>query len=217
MEWLREWLQQLLVLLVLAAFFDLLVSDQATHKYVKWVVSISILLALLAPLVQWVQDNATAQLQDSMQAQMDRFVATGQAGPLTASDFNVEALHDTQAIHLVEQQMASELAGYLQRVENIERRCMVALHLPSESRAVVQTVTCFHEQTGQSVGVDVSPQVQPLGISPIDIPAIEITETLKVVESERGEENLSATSIEIRLAEYIESELSLEVEEVVVE
>lgn len=51
-QWLNDWLKQIIMIILLATFVDLLLPNGLLQRYVKVIVSMFILLALLAPLLQ---------------------------------------------------------------------------------------------------------------------------------------------------------------------
>ncbi|MCR8843169.1 stage III sporulation protein AF [Paenibacillus sp. SC116] len=72
MSWLSEWLKEIIMLILLAAFVDLLLPSAKMQRYVKLMLSLIILLALLSPImklfdkdlaeqvaVEWEQSNPT--------------------------------------------------------------------------------------------------------------------------------------------------------------
>jgi stage III sporulation protein AF len=57
MEWLADWLKQIVLLVLIAAFLDLLLPNNALERYVKLVMGLLIILAILTPVFQLVQKN----------------------------------------------------------------------------------------------------------------------------------------------------------------
>ena len=57
MSWFNELLRHIVILVVLAAFLDLLLPKDGFQRYVKLVVSLFIILALLQPIVQIVRGD----------------------------------------------------------------------------------------------------------------------------------------------------------------
>ncbi|MDT2265204.1 stage III sporulation protein AF [Paenibacillus larvae] len=57
MEWLSGWLKTVITIILLATFVDLLLPSTKLQRYVKTVMSLFILLALLSPVMQLLQRN----------------------------------------------------------------------------------------------------------------------------------------------------------------
>lgn len=52
MEWLSEWIKQILLLVLIATFMDLLLPNPTFDRYVKLVMGLLIILAILSPVLQ---------------------------------------------------------------------------------------------------------------------------------------------------------------------
>lgn len=52
MEWLSEWIKQIILLVLVATFIDLLLPNQSLDRYVKLVLGLLIILAILTPILQ---------------------------------------------------------------------------------------------------------------------------------------------------------------------
>jgi stage III sporulation protein AF len=57
MEWLSGWLREIILMILIAAFIDLILPNGKTQRYVRVVVSLFILLALLTPVVNLLRLN----------------------------------------------------------------------------------------------------------------------------------------------------------------
>lgn len=60
MSWLSGWLKELILMILLASFIDLLLPNQSMQRYVRMVVGMFLLLALLEPVFQWFQKDWNA-------------------------------------------------------------------------------------------------------------------------------------------------------------
>lgn len=52
MGWLSNWLQELIMIVLLATFVDMLLPNRSMERYVKLVLSLLILLTLLSPITK---------------------------------------------------------------------------------------------------------------------------------------------------------------------
>lgn len=62
LEWLGGWLKEIVAIILLAAFIDLLLPNKAMQRYVRLVVGLIILLALLSPLLRLIQGDIGSRL-----------------------------------------------------------------------------------------------------------------------------------------------------------
>ncbi len=57
MEWLSEWIKQIILLVLIATFIDLLLPNQSFDRYVKLVLGLLIIMAILTPILQLVNQD----------------------------------------------------------------------------------------------------------------------------------------------------------------
>lgn len=74
MSFLGEWLKQIIIIVLFAVFIDLLLPNRAMERYVRFVVSLLILLTLIAPVVRIFTPEAKQKLETAI---MDEFIAPG--------------------------------------------------------------------------------------------------------------------------------------------
>ncbi len=135
----KEWLQQVLIVLVLAAFFDMLMPRNSLHKYIKLVVSLCILLTLLLPVVRLVGGDA----RDWLAVEWRQKVAPEHAQDATnqvvaqRSEWIIE-----QTESLVEQRMSSELSAFLRNVLTWSASCMVDASFKNQAIEAIEQVIC---------------------------------------------------------------------------
>ncbi|MFB5268374.1 stage III sporulation protein AF [Paenibacillus enshidis] len=88
MSWLGEWLRHLVMIVLLAAFVDLILPSRSMERYVRLVLSLLILLTLISPIAQLLRGNPAAELRQAFLAQernesgqqqsLERILAQGQ-------------------------------------------------------------------------------------------------------------------------------------------
>lgn len=57
MEWLSEWIKQIILLVLIATFIDLLLPNQSFDRYVKLVLGLLIIMAILTPILQLINQD----------------------------------------------------------------------------------------------------------------------------------------------------------------
>ncbi|WP_068616928.1 stage III sporulation protein AF [Paenibacillus tuaregi] len=71
MSWLGAWLKEIIFVVLLAGFIDLLLPNRSFERYVKLVVSLLILLTLMSPLVKLIGGNPVLKLQTALGQSLD--------------------------------------------------------------------------------------------------------------------------------------------------
>ncbi len=93
--WLSEWLKEIVVIVLLAVFVDLVLPNNAMQRYVKIVLSLLILLAILSPLVALLQSGERwdAWLQASSDTESGKSLSgTGEMPALHAISIEAEQM-----------------------------------------------------------------------------------------------------------------------------
>ncbi|MGZ9586152.1 stage III sporulation protein AF [Paenibacillus marinisediminis] len=62
MSWLSQWLKEIIMVILLAAFIDLLLPNRTMQRYVKLMMSLIILLILLSPIMKLFDSKITEEL-----------------------------------------------------------------------------------------------------------------------------------------------------------
>ncbi|PQP87808.1 stage III sporulation protein AF, partial [Paenibacillus sp. AR247] len=81
MEWLGNWLKEVIMVVLLATFVDMLLPSRSMERYVKLVLSLLVLVTLLNPLIRIVTDDPLDKLSAAI-SKMDR--QPGAAAPKPA-------------------------------------------------------------------------------------------------------------------------------------
>lgn len=69
MSWLNEWLREVVMVVLLATFVDLILPSRSMERYVKLVLSLLILLTLLQPIIKLFTDTPELRLSEAFQTQ----------------------------------------------------------------------------------------------------------------------------------------------------
>ncbi|RAP76488.1 stage III sporulation protein AF [Paenibacillus montanisoli] len=87
MTWLAVWLQQIIAVVLLAGFIDLLLPNKAMQRYVRLVAGLIILLTILTPIIRLLQGDFNARLDQ----QVESWVKGG-----AAMQFHMPTIEDIQ-------------------------------------------------------------------------------------------------------------------------
>ncbi|WP_160033455.1 stage III sporulation protein AF [Paenibacillus sp. An7] len=176
MEWLSGWLRELILVVLLATFVDMLLPNRSMERYVKLVLSLLILLTLITPLINLLSSEPDARLKEALR---DWTKDGGQIQAMTLDDIldQGEKLHKQQDLKAREW-AAKEVADQIK--EQIERET----ELPVESVSVIlgtekktdksaelTSITSVKVTMGQSNEdrqITMSSENGPIEITPVD-------------------------------------------------
>lgn len=71
MDWLAGWLREIISIVLIAVFVDLLLPNRAMERYVRFVVSLLILLTLISPVMRFFSADAKDQLEAAFSTSWD--------------------------------------------------------------------------------------------------------------------------------------------------
>ena len=66
MSWLSSWMRDVIMIVLLATFVDMILPSRSMERYVKLVLSLLILFALLHPIIALLTDQPAARLSQAM-------------------------------------------------------------------------------------------------------------------------------------------------------
>lgn len=83
MTFIGEWLKEIILVVLIAVFIELLLPNRAMERYVRFVVSLLILLTLLSPLMRLFSTDASEKIESAF---MDNWGGLEERGAQTATD-----------------------------------------------------------------------------------------------------------------------------------
>jgi stage III sporulation protein AF len=98
---LSEWLKQIVIIVLIASFVDLLLPNRSMQRYVKLVISLFVLISILNPLLQWIGVNTTLSFTDATIFTRDSTFHMPQLNEVLTKADKLKAGQDEQSIHLV--------------------------------------------------------------------------------------------------------------------
>ncbi|WP_135549800.1 stage III sporulation protein AF [Paenibacillus cymbidii] len=119
MAWLNDWLKQLIAIVLIAGFVDLLLPSQAMQRYAKAVIGLFLLLALLSPVLQllrseWSVGKLTAAV-DMLQDDTGGQLALKPLDDIMKEAETLQAGQRQQAQRIVETRLASSIAERMEQ------------------------------------------------------------------------------------------------------
>ncbi len=119
MEWLSDWVKQIILLVMVATFFDLLLPNHSMERYVKLVMGLLIILAILSPLFQLM--NQDFRLSKVMFALKEGWTGR-EATPFEQIQEDIKKLEKSQN-HLIQQQTEKSMERIM--TEQVEKKFAV--------------------------------------------------------------------------------------------
>lgn len=177
--WIGEWLTQVILIILLASFSELLLPSQAMQRYVRVVVSLFLLLTLLTPVFelftrQW---DTESILADAQAAGIDNggrgksAKAVPVLAPLAAVLSDAEMLKTEQAKEaqrLAEDKLGQEMKEGLVRSTGIQaRELQVTLELDKTGSPVIGSVRVVLSHKKEKAQPEAENTVKPVNVEAV--------------------------------------------------
>lgn len=132
MDWFAEWIRQIILLVLIATFIDLLLPNQSFDRYVKLVMGLLIIMAILSPLLEFL--NKDLELSDLLDLKAQPSLSTAEIDSLEVIDGRSKQLMKFQETQFekewaqnVEQIIKKQLSKEF-RLHEVEISIKTALH-----------------------------------------------------------------------------------------
>jgi stage III sporulation protein AF len=111
MAWLNEWVKELILIILVAAFTDLLLPSHALQRYVRTVIGLFLLLVLLSPLYQLFQHrwNPSQWMQAALSDPTAEQVAIQPLSAIIQQSTVLKAANQKQAKQILERQLEASM------------------------------------------------------------------------------------------------------------
>lgn len=208
MEALGEWLRQIILVVLLATFIDLLLPNRTMQRYVRLVVSLFILMTILSPVLQLLGSNANLRL---LAATVDGWTLagtqpTGPGGPAAANGRSIPALgevlsegeamkrsREEQSLTLLAAKLESMIVEHVRAQHHIaEAEAEAVLALDADGMPVIRAIRVVvggreaaleafgGGERRDGAGRLVEP-VEPVAVAPVRIEPVRIGEPAEEV------------------------------------
>ncbi|KQY87657.1 hypothetical protein ASD24_07420 [Paenibacillus sp. Root52] len=160
MGWLSNWLQELIMIVLLATFVDMLLPNRSMERYVKLVLSLLILLTLLSPITKLLKSDPVAELKRAMTAMESPSEGNATLEQILAQGKRLQLNEQEQSLTWTAKELAKVMKGQIEqstgeRVQSVEVRLLMDTVQPEfEASAPV------HLPVIQSVMVKMSSQAE---------------------------------------------------------
>jgi stage III sporulation protein AF len=123
-EWLGGWLKSIIMIILIATFVDLLLPNHSLQRYVKTVISLFVLMALLSPIAQLFQK--TWNVDDLLKSEQQRWDLQAKTpdylhnpAAIMSQGKTLQAIDSIQAIRLTENEIEQQVKKDLQESSGV--------------------------------------------------------------------------------------------------
>lgn len=166
MGWLSSWLRELIMIVLLATFVDMLLPNRSMERYVKLVLSLLILLTLLSPITKLLKSDPVGELKRAMTAMDSPSDGNATLEQILAQGRRLQSNEQEQSLQWTAKELANVMKGQIEettgeRVQSVEVKLAMDTSKPETDLAssvelpVIQYVLV--EMTGEAAAGKVSP------------------------------------------------------------
>ncbi|WP_340013651.1 stage III sporulation protein AF [Paenibacillus sp. FSL K6-1318] len=199
MGWLSNWLQELIMIVLLATFVDMLLPNRSMERYVKLVLSLLILLTLLSPITKLLRSDPVGELKRAMTAMDAPSDGNATLEQILAQGKRLQAGEQEQSLQWTAKELANVMKGQIEettgaKVRSVEVQLAMSKYETKMEAAssvelpVIQRVVV--EMAGEDAGEEVKSRQQEIAANTQPIFG---TDT----ESEKDESQLTQQPIQI--------------------
>lgn len=209
MDWLGGWLKSVIMVVLFAAFVDLILPGKALERYARLVLSLLILLTLLSPIITLITDPPENQLAMELERQEKGLPEEVQLEQIMAQAEKLKDMQQTQSLQwagnelarVMKEEIAAETGEPVQEVK------VVLAAVPGQDKgysgAAIRSVDVRLsglEQADAAVGEE---DQKPIGISPVDSVRVNVEPPASEID---GKETTQANAEAVSKAEEARAE-----------
>jgi len=125
MGWLSSWLRELIMIVLLATFVDMLLPNRSMERYVKLVLSLLILLTLLSPITKLLKSDPVGELKRAMTAMDSPSDGNATLEQILAQGRRLQSNEQEQSLQWTAKELANVMKGQIEettgeRVQSVE-------------------------------------------------------------------------------------------------
>lgn len=109
-NWLSTWLQEIILIILLAVFIDLLLPNSSMQRYVKVVISLFILLAILSPIINLLRSDINL---NSLSIPTGASNEIQSVNAIMKEGERISSLNEQYSIEIIEEQIAEQIKTQL--------------------------------------------------------------------------------------------------------
>lgn len=159
MTWLGEWLKEIVFVVLLAIFVELMLPSKSMQRYVKLVLSLLVLLTLLDPLLEVLSQNPLQKLQNAIEAQFK---------PVSNDQSLERILQEGERLRLSQEQDAKQWAAG-EVASQMKQQLAAGTSLNIDKVAVTLKVTKVQNKQDQNKQGEVQAEYDQPSISSVQV------------------------------------------------
>lgn len=153
MDFLGEWLKEIIIVVLIAVFIDLLLPNRAMERYVKFVVSLLILLTLLSPVMRIFSSDAKQKIETAFAGTwsgLDGTNAEESTESILLQGERLRKQREAEAMQWAGEEAARQMKERIERTtgQPVER---VTVTLTGDKASAQQDAETTSEGTGPSI------------------------------------------------------------------
>ncbi|MFE6076181.1 stage III sporulation protein AF [Paenibacillus sp. NPDC057886] len=114
MGWLSSWLRELIMIVLLATFVDMLLPNRSMERYVKLVLSLLILLTLLSPITKLLKSDPVGELKRAMTAMDSPSDGNATLEQILAQGRRLQSNEQEQSLQWTAKELANVMKGQIE-------------------------------------------------------------------------------------------------------
>jgi len=122
MGWLSNWLQELIMIVLLATFVDMLLPNRSMERYVKLVLSLLILLTLLSPITKLLKSDPVGELKRAMSAMDAPSDGNATLEQILAQGKRLQSNEQEQSLQWTAKELANVMKGQIEETTGAKVR-----------------------------------------------------------------------------------------------
>ncbi|WP_180361739.1 stage III sporulation protein AF [Paenibacillus sp. BGI2013] len=122
MGWLSNWLQELIMIVLLATFVDMLLPNRSMERYVKLVLSLLILLTLLSPITKLLKSDPVGELKRAMSAMDAPSNGKATLEQILAQGKRLQSNEQEQSLQWTAKELANVMKGQIEETTGAKVR-----------------------------------------------------------------------------------------------
>lgn len=230
MIWLSGWIKELILIILIAAFTDLILPSHALQRYVRTVIGLFLLLVLLSPIYelfhqrwlpnQWMQAAMGDSLSNEPQMQP--------LSEIVKQSNELKALNQQQAKQLLEEQLAVSMTDSIESQNGVKVvQLQVRTELNKAGKPVIASVEVeLSEEAGAGAGAgapqtplekDESTEPFIAAMKPIDPVNIDLDHPYdQPANATESNEKATTSPLQKQIRQYISTEWQLKTEQIII-
>lgn len=222
MTWIGSWLKEIIFVVLLAGFIDLLLPNRSFERYVRLVVSLLILLTLMSPVVKLIGGDPAQKLQTALNQAANEFdpgAVGSSTDQIVQQGLALRKKQEAQSLKWAGQEVAKEMEQQIEsqtgiQVERVEVTLAVNRQADSQQedkqqqdadKPVIKQVEVFLSENNQTPATEASRPSEDKNNSVISVPVIKQIDKVNIsVKEDSSQEaksgskgNPSSRSLEI--------------------